>query len=106
MPLISVVAATAAGIVTAKWNRKSQSEANRINGSNVVAERYDSLTDQVQEERDVAVTELKQLRNDFEAFKESVRSQFSKYRAYIHDLRGQVHELGGTPHEWPKDLDQ
>lgn len=115
--IVSGLVAASVGVLTALWARKSQSEANRLTGSHQVVQGYDSLTNQVQEERDRAVsllnTEREQnkadiltLRSEFEQFKASVQSQFSQYRAYIHRLRGQVHELGGTPHEWPKDLDQ
>lgn len=115
--IISGLIAASVGVVTALWARKSQHEANHLTGTNQVTERYDGLTDQLQEERNHALAQLAkereqnkadigQLRSDFESFKAEVQSQFSKYRAYIHKLRGQVHELGGTPLEWPKDLDQ
>ena len=115
--LVSGLLAAGVGVVTALWARKSQSETNHLTGTNFEVERYNKFANEVQEERDKAKAELKeereqhrmdfgQLRKDFEEFKESVHSQFSAYRAYIHKLRGQVHELGGVPHEWPKDLDQ
>ena len=115
--VISGLIAASVGIVTSLWARKSQSEANKLTGSHQVVQGYDTLTNQVQEERDRAVLQLSTereqnkadislLRAEFEAFKSKVQSQFSQYRAYIHQLRGQVHELGGVPHEWPKDLDQ
>lgn len=118
--LISVLAAliaAAAGVITARMNRTSQSEVNKLTGNGQVFQHQNTLLNEVQEERDTAKNDLKEeretnkrdlgtLRSDFEAFKESVKSQFSGYRAYIHGLRGQVHELGGVPIEWPKDLDQ
>lgn len=115
--IISGLIAASVGIFTALWARKSQAEANRLTGSNQVVQGYDSLTNQMQEERNHAVaqltlereqnkSEISLLRADFEQFKSKVHAQFSQYRAYIHQLRGQVHELGGTPHPWPEDLDQ
>jgi ABC-type transport system involved in cytochrome bd biosynthesis fused ATPase/permease subunit len=117
MPLLSVVAATLAGIVTAKLNRKSQHEANRLTGTNQLTEGYAGLTDQLQEERDSAVRErneereahkrdFTQLRKEFEEFRSVTNSRFSKFLSYIHQLRGQVQELGGTPLKWPEDLDK
>jgi len=104
--IVSGLIAATVGVFTALWARKSQAEANKLTGSNQVTERYDGLTDQLQEERTLYKEDVKNLRKEFEEFKASVQTQFSQYRAYIHRLRGQVHELGGTPHEWPKDLDQ
>ena len=106
MPVIAIVFGSAGGILAAKWNRKSQAEANNLTGSGQIFTHQSTLVQDVQEERNQAKTEIDQLRKDFEAFKKSVHSQFSQYRTYFHRLRGQVHELGGTPHEWPKDLDQ
>lgn len=115
--IISGVIASGVAIVTALWARRSQSETNKLTGTNFEVERYNKFANEVQEERDAAKRDLKeereqhkhdlgQLRKDFEEFKASVQSQFSAYRAYIHRLRGQVHDLGGVPIEWPKDLDQ
>lgn len=115
--IVSGVIAAGVGIVTALWARKSQSEANRLTGTNFEVERYNKFANEVQEERDAAKRDLKeereqhrkefaQLRADFEAFKKSVEIQFSGYRAYIHGLRGQVHDLGGVPIEWPEHLNQ
>lgn len=105
-PLLSLVAGSAAGIIAARWNRKSQVEANNLTGTGQIFTHQSTLLQDVQEERNHAKTEIATLRADFEAFKQSVKTQFSGYRAYIHGLRGQVHDLGGTPIEWPKDLDQ
>lgn len=116
-PLLSLVVGSAAGIIAARWNRKSQAEANSLNGSGQIFTHQSTLLQDIQEERDNAKNELKNereankrdigaLRTEFETFKESVKTQFSGYRAYIHGLRGQVHDLGGVPIEWPKDLDQ
>ena len=115
--IISGILASAIGVATALMARRSQSETNKLTGTNFEVERYNKFANEVQEERDHAKADLKlereqhkndiaQLRKDFEEFKANVQSQFSAYRAYIHRLRGQVHELGGVPHEWPKDLDQ
>lgn len=115
--IVSGVIAASAGIFTALWARRSQSEANRLTGANFEVERYNKFANEIQEERDKAKAELKeereqhrkdfgQLRHDFEEFKRSVQIQFSGYRAYIHGLRGQVHDLGGVPIEWPEHLDQ
>lgn len=117
MPLIAIIVAPAAGVVAARWNRKSQAEANSLTGSGQIFTHQSTLLQDVQEERDKAKADLKEereankadigtLRSEFESFKESVKSQFSGYRAYIHGLRGQVHDLGGVPLEWPKELDQ
>jgi chromosome segregation ATPase len=105
-PLLSLVAGSAAGIIAARWNRKSQVEANNLTGSGQIFTHQSTLLQDVQEERNHAKSEIDKLRADFEAFKDSVKSQFSGYRAYIHGLRGQVHELGGVPIKWPDDLDQ
>ena len=116
-PLLAIILAPSFGIIAARWNRKSQVEANNLAGTGQIFTHQNTLLQDIQEERDNAKAELKaereanardigSLRTEFEAFKESVKSQFSGYRAYIHGLRGQVHELGGVPIEWPKDLDQ
>lgn len=115
--IVSAGIAAAVSIFTALWARRSQSEANRLTGTNFEVERYNKFANEIQEERDKAKAELKeereqhkadfgQLRKDFEDFKRSVQIQFSGYRAYIHGLRGQVHDLGGVPIEWPENLDQ
>lgn len=104
--VISGLIAASVGIVTSLWARRSQSEANNLTGANFEVERYNKFANELQEERTLYKEDVANLRKEFEAFKASVQSQFSQYRAYIHKLRGQVHELGGTPHEWPKDLDQ
>ena len=106
MPLLSVVAGSVAGVLAARWNRKSQVEANHLTGSGQVFTQQSTLLQDIQEEKNQAKSEIDRLRNDFEEFKRSVHSQFSQYRAYIHKLRGQVHDLGGEPLEWPENLDQ
>jgi len=106
MPAIALVLAPTAGVIAAKWNRKSQVEANHLTGSGQVFTQQSTLLQDIQEEKDKAKADIDKLRADFEEFKKSVHSQFSQYRAYIHKLRGQVHDLGGVPIEWPKDLDQ
>jgi chromosome segregation ATPase len=105
-PLLAIILAPTFGIIAARWNRKSQLEANNLTGTGQIFTHQSTLLQDVQEERNHAKSEIDKLRADFEAFKESVKSQFSGYRAYIHGLRGQVHDLGGVPIEWPKDLDQ
>lgn len=111
--IISVVG----GLLVAKLNRKSQVEANALQGSGQVFGQQSTLLQDIQEERTRLAKDLKeereQNRNDianlnkrFEDFKVSVQAQFSGYRKYIHGLRGQVHELGGVPLDWPADLDQ
>jgi chromosome segregation ATPase len=105
-PLLSRIAGSAAGIIAARWNRKSQAEANTLTGTGQIFTHQSTLLQDVQEERNQAKTEIATLRSDFEAFKKAVQAQFSGYRAYIHGLRGQVHDLGGIPIEWPKDLEQ
>lgn len=104
--VISGLIAASLGVLTSLWARRSQSEANRLTGTNFEVERYNKFANELQEERTLYKEDVAKLRSEFEQFKASVQSQFSQYRAYIHRLRGQVHELGGTPHEWPKDLDQ
>jgi len=106
-----------AGIYVALSNRKTQAEANKLNGTGQLLTHQNTFLQDLQEEKDKAKEELKveresnaklikDMRQEFESFKESVKSQFSGYRAYIHGLRGQVHDLGGTPIEWPPDLEQ
>ena len=104
--IVSGLIAASVGVLTALWARRSQHEANHLTGTNLEVERYNKFANELQEERTLYKEDVTKLRAEFEAFKSSVQSQFSQYRAYIHKLRGQVHELGGTPHEWPKDLDQ
>ena len=106
MPAIALILAPTAGVIAARWNRKSQVEANHLTGSGQVFTQQSTLLQDIQEEKDKAKADIDKLRADFEEFKKSVHSQFSQYRAYIHKLRGQVHDLGGVPIEWPKDLDQ
>lgn len=116
-PLLAIILAPTFGLVAARWNRKAQAEANSLAGTGQIFTHQSTLLQDIQEEKDKAKAELKEereankkelgtLRADFESFKESVKVQFSGYRAYIHGLRGQVHDLGGVPIEWPKDLDQ
>jgi chromosome segregation ATPase len=105
-PLLAIILAPTFGFIAARWNRKSQVEANNLTGSGQVFTHQSTLLQDVQEERNHAKAEIDKLRKDFEDFKQSVKSQFSGYRAYIHGLRGQVHELGGVPIKWPDDLDQ
>lgn len=104
--VISGIIASAIGILTAILARRSQSETNRLTGTNYEVERYNKFANELQEERTLYKEDVAKLRTEFESFKASVQSQFSAYRAYIHKLRGQVHELGGVPLEWPTDLDQ
>lgn len=106
MPVIAIVFGSAGGILAAKWNRKSQVEANHLTGSGQVFTQQSTLLQDVQEEKNQAKADIDKLRKDFEDFKKSVNSQFSQYRAYIHKLRGQVHDLGGVPIEWPENLEQ
>jgi hypothetical protein len=113
----AVLISSVVGIFVATSNRKSQAEANKINGTGQLLSHQNTFLQDLQEERTVAKEELKveresnakliaDMRQEFESFKESVKAQFSGYRAYIHGLRGQVHDLGGTPIEWPPDLEQ
>ena len=104
--IVSGVIAASVGVITTLLARRSQSEANKLAGTNLEGERYLKFANELQEERTLYKEDVKKLREEFESFKAKVQSQFSQYRAYIHQLRGQVHDLGGVPHEWPKDLDQ
>lgn len=114
---VALIVSAIAGVFVAKGNRKSQVEANQLNGTGQLLTHQNTFLQDLQEERTVAKEELKveretnakliaDMRKEFESFKESVKSQFSGYRAYIHSLRGQVHDLGGTPLDWPSDLEQ
>ncbi|WP_346927347.1 hypothetical protein [uncultured Arthrobacter sp.] len=115
--LIAAAGAVIVGVLTTKWNRTSQREANQLTGSGQVFNQQSTFLQDVQEEKDKAKAELKEereankkgiaeLRTEFEQFKMSVEETFSGYRAYIHGLRLQVHELGGVPIAWPKNLKQ
>ncbi|MDQ0679095.1 putative nucleic acid-binding Zn-ribbon protein [Arthrobacter pascens] len=115
MPAIALVLGSAGGILAAKWNRKSQAEANNLTGSGQIFTHQSTLLQDVQEERDRAVRErdtereankrdIGTLRSEFETFKASVEETFSGYREYIYGLRGQVHDLGGVPIKWPETL--
>jgi flagellar basal body-associated protein FliL len=114
--IVAVISA-GGGIIVARWNRKSQVEANQLTGSGQVFTQQSTLLQDIQEERAQAKAELKAereqnkkdiglIRQEFEDFKTNMKSQLSGYRAYINGLRGQVHELGGVPIEWPANLDQ
>lgn len=102
-------------VLTARWNRKSQVEANALTGSGQVFSHQSTLLQDIQEERETYKRELKEekdsnkhlievFRKEFDEFRISVEEEFSGYREYIHGLRGQIHDLGGVPLEWPKKL--
>lgn len=109
--LISAVA----GIYVALSNRKSQAEANQLNGTGQLLTQQNTFLQDVQEEKNAAVAALKDERETnkalidaltakFESFKKSVDEEFSDYRTYIYGLHGQIRELGGVPLEWPTKL--
>lgn len=109
--LISVMA----GIYVTRSNRKSQAEANQINGTGQLLTQQNTFLQDVQEEKDKSVAALKEERETnkalidaltakFETFKKSVDEEFSDYRTYIYGLHGQIRELGGVPLEWPSKL--
>lgn len=103
------------GVHTTKTNRKSQFEANQINGTGQLLTQQNTFLQDVQEEKDKSVAALKEERETnkalidaltakFDAFKKSVDEEFSDYRTYIYGLHGQIRELGGVPLEWPTKL--
>ena len=106
MPAIALVLAPTAGVIAARWNRKSQAEANSLTGSGQVFTHQSTLLQDVQEERTAAVQRADSLVSRVESMDKFMREHFAGYRAYIHTLRGQIHDLGGTPKPWPENLEQ
>jgi hypothetical protein len=106
MPPIALVLAPTAGVIAARWNRKSQAEANSLTGSGQVFTHQSTLLQDVQEERTAAVQRADSLVSRVESMDKFMREHFAGYRAYIHTLRGQIHDLGGTPKPWPENLEQ
>lgn len=106
MPAIAPVLAMTAGVIAARWNRKSQVEANTLTGSGQVFTHQSNLLQDVQEERNAAVLRADNLVSRVESMDKFMREHFAGYRAYIHTLRGQIHDLGGTPKPWPENLEQ
>ena len=106
MPAIAIIVGPTAGIIAAKWNRKSQVEANTLTGSGQVFSHQSTLLQDVQEERNAAVVRADSLVARVESMDKFMREHFAGYRAYIHKLRGQIHDLGGTPEPWPENLEQ
>ena len=106
MPAIAIIVGPTAGIIAAKWNRKSQVEANTLTGSGQVFTHQSTLLQDVQEERNAAVVRADSLVSRVESMDRFMREHFAGYRAYIHKLRGQIHDLGGTPEPWPENLEQ
>ena len=84
--VLVVLGGIAAAFITARLGRKSQAEANSISEANGLVERYNTLTEGVQKERDAAVaTANKQSR------------QVSLWRRYTERLRQQLYAAGITP---------
>ena len=104
--IVTMVLSVAGGMFATIFTRKSQAETNRVTATDNQFTHMHMFANEVQEERTMYKDDLAKLRSEFEAFKESVRVQFSGYRAYIRGLRGQVHDLGGIPLEWPENLEQ
>lgn len=83
-----------AAFITARLGRKSQAEANSISEANGLVERYNTLTEGVQKERDAAVTNAAGLQR-----------QVSLWRRYVEQLRRQLYAAGITPADADKELD-
>lgn len=109
--LISAVA----GIYVALSNRKSQAEANQLNGTGQLLTQQNTFLQDVQEEKEAAKKELKEEREanktliaalnaKFDTLRKDVEEEFSGLRTYIYGLHGQIHELGGVPIPWPEKL--
>lgn len=109
--LISAVA----GIYVALSNRKSQVEANQLNGTGQLLTQQNTFLQDVQEEKEAAKKELKEEREanktliaalnaKFDTLRKDVEEEFSGLRTYIYGLHGQIHELGGVPIPWPEKL--
>lgn len=92
--ILVVSGGIAAALVTARLGRKSQAEANSISEANGLVERYNTLTEGVQKERDAAVIS-----------KAASDKQVSLWRRYASKLRGQIYAAGLTPVEPDEALD-
>lgn len=121
---LTIVGSGIVGLVTSRWTQRNQSKLNDITGTDMAFGRQNKVLNEVQEERDHAIKErdaaredakaeralrdeaIANLRSEFESFKQSVRGEVSRYRAYIHKLRGQIYNMGGTPIDWPQDVEQ
>lgn len=96
--LIKNILVVSGGIVaawfTARLGRKSQAEANSISEANGLVERYNTLTEGIQKERDTAVATATLLRR-----------QVSLWRRHAAQLRGQLYAAGIAPAEADEELD-
>lgn len=96
--LIKNVLVVSGGIVaawfTARLGRKSQAEANSISEANGLVERYNTLTEGIQKERDAAVLTSA-----------AYQRQISLWRRHAADLRGQLYKAGIAPAEASAELD-
>lgn len=96
--LIKNILVVSGGIVaawfTARLGRKSQAEANSISEANGLVERYNTLTEGIQTERDAAVKTTTAL-----------QKQVSLWRRYSSQLRNQLYAAGITPVEPDETLD-
>lgn len=92
--VLVVLGGIAAAFITARLGRKSQAEANSISEANGLVERYNTLTEGVQKERDAAVATA------------SYQSrQVSLWRRYTERLRQQLYAAGITPADPDKELE-
>lgn len=92
--VLVVTGGIAAAMITARLGRKSQAEANSISEANGLVERYNTLTEGIQKERDASV-----------AAKVLADKQVSLWRRYASRLRNQLHAAGITPVEPDELLD-
>ena len=112
---IALLISAVAGIYVTRSNRKSQVEANQLNGTGQLLTQQNTFLQDVQEEKEAAKRELKEEREanktmidalnaKFETLRKDVEEEFSGLRTYIYGLHGQIHELGGVPIPWPEKL--
>lgn len=81
--VLTVVGGVGAALLTGRLTRKSQKESAHITA-------LTNLVDQLQEERDKAKADVKQI---------------PMWRRYAQKLRGQIYKLGGEPAEADPDLE-
>lgn len=92
--VLVVTGGIVAALVTARLGRKSQAEANSISEANGLVERYNTLTEGIQKERDGAV-----------ATRVALEKQISLWRRYSSKLRNQLYAAGLTPADPDDQLD-
>lgn len=103
-----------------KQEAAKQSIADEIDHNANIAEQYNKLYNEYQEDRKESKREVEGLKQEVhnlslritdmqrshEQDLRKLRDSFPGYRKYIHALRKQIHECGMEPLEWPEGLEQ